>query len=101
MIIHANVMSLIIYYAVALIVGFIVGLILRLPLLPERPIRHSWTVSIIFPTLIIALGLSAMISRLLYADLWIAILIGVLSALFSKYLLERVFPQPSGGEFLE
>ena len=31
----------------------IVGLILRLPLLPEKPIRQSWTISVIFPTAVL------------------------------------------------
>ena len=51
----------------------IVGLILRIPILPERPMRHSWTISIIFPTSIIALGLTAILFKLGYEGILVAL----------------------------
>jgi NADH:ubiquinone oxidoreductase subunit 2 (subunit N) len=85
----------------AVISAMIVGFILRLPLLPERPMRDSWTISIIFPTIIIALGLSAMVFELGWNGMIVGIVTGVLSALISKYLLEKILPPHTdliGGE---
>ena len=93
MIIHANVI-LISSYAVALISSIIVGLILRIPVLPERPMRQSWTISIVFPTAVLALGFSAMVFKLGVDGLLVAVIIGIITALFSKYILERVLPVP-------
>ncbi len=81
----------------------IVGLLLKLPLLPEKPMRQSWTISVIFPTAVLALGFTAMVSKLGYftfsnLDYLIAIIIGVITAIFSKFILERILPRPSEGE---
>lgn len=86
-------------YIIAIISAVIVGLILRLPLLPEEPIRQSWTISVIFPTTVIALGLTAIISKLGYPltdyqQYYVALAIGVLTAIVSKFILERILPQP-------
>jgi energy-converting hydrogenase A subunit A len=100
MIVHVDIVTLI-SYVLAVISAIIVGFILRLPLLPERPMRDSWTTSIIFPTTIIALGLSAMVFKLGYEGMIVGIVIGVVSALISKYLLEKVLPKHAdiiGGE---
>jgi energy-converting hydrogenase A subunit A len=94
MIIHANVLITISSYILAVVSALIVGLLLRLPLLPERPMRHSWTVSIIFPTSVLALGFTAIVFKLGYEGLLVAVIVGVLTAIFSKYLLERLLPQP-------
>ncbi|MCK9150745.1 energy-converting hydrogenase A subunit A EhaA [Methanobacterium alcaliphilum] len=79
-----------------------VGLLIRLPLLPERPMRHSWTVSALFPTPIISLGLLAIFFKLgisgFYHGLDLALFLGILSALFVKYLFDGVFPKPAMGE---
>ncbi len=53
-------------YIIAIASAMILGLILRLPLLPEKPIRQSWTISVIFPTAVLALGFTAIISKLGY-----------------------------------
>ena len=39
--------------------SIIISVILGLPLVPERPARHSWTPSAIFPAAVIAAGLVA------------------------------------------
>lgn len=93
MIIHANVI-LISSYAVAVISSIVVGLLLRIPLLPERPMRQSWTISIVFPTAVLALGFSAMVFKLGVDGLLVAAIIGIITALFCKYILERVLPEP-------
>ena len=69
MIIHANVLITISSYILAVVSAMIVGLVLRLPLLPERPMRHSWTVSIIFPTSVLAIGFTAILFKLGYEGL--------------------------------
>lgn len=100
MIVHVDIITLM-SYVLAALSTIIVGFALRLPLLPERPIRDSWTTSIIFPTLIIALGLSAMVFGLGYEGIIVGIVIGVVSALISKYLLEKILPRHTdmiGGE---
>ena len=94
MIIHANVLITIVSYILAVVSAMIVGLILRIPILPERPIRTSWTISLIFPTSIIALGLTAILFKLGYEGFLIAVVVGVISAIFAKYFLERLLPKP-------
>jgi energy-converting hydrogenase A subunit A len=90
----ANVLS----YLIAVASAVIVAMILRLPLLLEKPMRESWTISIIFPTIIIAIGLFAIINYFkVYNNIYTAIVIGIFSAIFSKYLLERTFPKPDLG----
>lgn len=93
MIIHANVIT-ISSYALAVLAAVVVGLVLRLPLLPERPMRHSFTISIVFPTAVLALGFTAIVFKLGYEGLLVAVVIGVLTAIFSKYILDRVLPAP-------
>jgi energy-converting hydrogenase A subunit A len=94
MIIHANVYG----YLLALGLAVILGLILRLPLLPERPMRHSWTISVIFPTAILAIGFYAMLDKLGYHGLIVGAIVGILTPIFSKFILERILPRPSGDE---
>jgi energy-converting hydrogenase A subunit A len=94
MIIHANVLT----YLIALAAALILGLALRLPLLPERPMRQSWTISAIFPTAVLAIGFYAMVYQLGYQGIIVGIITGVLTALFSKYVLEKVLPKPKTEE---
>ncbi len=98
MIIHANVLFTISSYALAVASAVIVGLVLRLPILPDRPIRHSWTISIIFPTSILALGFTAIVYKLGFEGLLVAAVVGVITAIFAKYLLERLLPKPQSEE---
>jgi len=101
MIIHANVLTILSYI---LVVGsaVIVGLILRLPILPEKPMRYSWTISIIFPTSVLAIGFNAIFYKLgysgLYSGLYIAVVVGVATAIFARYFLERMLPIPQTEE---
>lgn len=88
-----------IIYIIAAGSAIILGLLLKQPLLPEEPKRQSWTLSVIFPTGVLALGFTAMISKLGYLnssniDYLIALSIGVLTAVFSKFILERILPRP-------
>jgi len=89
-----------IIYIIAAGSALILGLLLKQPLLPEEPKRQSWTLSAIFPTTILALGFTAIISQLgyltsSYLDYLIALAIGIITAFFSRYLLERILPRPN------
>ena len=85
-------------YIVAIICSIVVALLLRLPLLPSKPYRYSFDVSAIYPTPIIAIGILSIFLVLNYTfmfnGLLLAVIIGVLSALFVKFLFDFVFPQP-------
>ena len=99
--IGANGFQLFMNYIVAIIVAIVLALALKLPLLPEKPIRFSWTKSALFPTPVFAIGILAIFYSLnvfwIYNGLLIAILVGVFSAIFVKYLFDYVFPNPQGG----
>lgn len=86
-------------YFIAIGSAIIVGLILKLPILPERPMRESWTISAVFPTAVLALGFTAMVSELGYltssnSDYLIALAVGVITAIFCKFILEKILPRP-------
>ena len=92
-------------YAVAIISSVIVALILKVPLLPEKPYRYSFDISALYPTPIIAGGILSIFLVLnytfMYNGLVLAIVVGILSAFFVKYLFYYVFPVPlneDGGE---
>ncbi len=92
-----------IIYVLAVGSAIIVGLLLKQPLLPEEPKRQSWTLSAIFPTAVLALGFTAMISKLGYLtnsnmDYLIAVFVGVLTAIFSKFIMEKILPRPPVGK---
>lgn len=90
--------DIILAYIVAIICSIVVALILKLPLLPSKPYRYSFDVSAIYPTPIIAMGILSLFFVLnytfIYNGLVLAIIIGVLSVLFVKYLFDFVFPKP-------
>ena len=85
-------------YVVAIVCSIIVALVLRLPLLPSKSYRYSFDVSALYPTPIIAIGILSIFLVLnytfMYNGLVLAVVIGVLSALFVKYLFDFVFPKP-------
>ncbi|MBQ6630396.1 MAG: energy-converting hydrogenase A subunit A EhaA [Methanobrevibacter sp.] len=89
-------------YIVTILVSIIVALILKIPLLPSKPYRYSFDVSAIYPTPIIAMGIFSIFLVLNYTFMYngivLAIVIGVLSALFVKYLFDFVFPKPLDGD---
>ena len=91
-------LDILLAYIVTIIVSILVALILRLPLLPNKPYRYSFDVSALYPTPIIAIGILSIFLVLnytfMYNGLILAIVIGVLSALFVKYLFDFVFPKP-------
>jgi len=86
-------------YVAVIVAAIIVGLLLKLPILPDKPMRNSWMISIIFPTVILAVGFFAIFNYFkVYNNIYTAIIIGIFSAVFSKFFLERVFPKPEIGE---
>ncbi|WP_432644962.1 energy-converting NiFe hydrogenase A subunit EhaA [Methanobrevibacter sp.] len=91
-------MDIILAYIVTIIVSIIVAFALKVPLLPSKPYRYSFDVSAIYPTPIIAVGVFSIFLVLnytfMYNGLVLAIVIGILSALFVKYLFYSVFPKP-------
>ncbi len=87
---------LLLNYLITIFVSIVVALALRLPLLPEKPRRFSWTKSAIFPTTIIAMGLLAFCFSInfyyLYDGKLLAIIMGIIAAVFVKYFFKYVFP---------
>ena len=90
--------DIVIAYIVAIIVSIVVALVLKIPSLPSKPYRYSFDVSAIYPTPIIAAGILSIFLVLnytfMYNGLVLAVIIGILSALFVKYLFDFVFPKP-------
>lgn len=97
--------NLFIDYLIAIIVSIIVALILRLPLLPDKPYRYSFNVSALYPTPIIAIGILSFFFILNYSFIFegklLALIIGICSALFVKYLFFYIFPKPPAEELGE
>ena len=99
---HSNVsigaFDIVLAYIVAIICAIVVALVLKLPLLPSKPYRYSFDVSALYPTPIIAIGIFSIFLVLnytfMYNGLILAVIIGILSALFVKYLFDFVFPKP-------
>ncbi|WP_458403185.1 energy-converting NiFe hydrogenase A subunit EhaA [Methanobrevibacter sp.] len=89
-------------YIVAIVVSIVVALVLRIPLLPSKPIRYSFDVSAIYPTPIIAMGIFSIFLVLdytfMYNGMVLAVAVGIISALFVKYLFDFVFPKPLNGD---
>ena len=94
MIIHANVLS----YLIALAAAMILALALRLPLLPDKPMRDSWTISAVFPTAVLAVGFYAIVYELGYQGYIVALITGIITALLSKFILEKIVPKPETEE---
>ena len=89
-------------YIIVIVVSIIFALILKLPLLPSKPYRYSFDVSAMYPTPIIAIGIFSIFLVLNYTFIYngivLAVIIGILSALFVKYLFDFVFPKPLDGD---
>ena len=92
-------------YLIAIIVSIIIALILRVPLLPSKPYRYSFDVSAVYPTPIISIGILSLFLVLnytfIYNGLLLAVIIGVCSGLFVKYLFGYIFPYPAEGEDMD
>ena len=90
--------DIVLAYIVTIICAIVVALLLKIPLLPSKPYRYSFDVSAIYPTPIIAIGILSLVLVLnytfMYNGLVLAVVIGVISALFVKYLFDFVFPKP-------
>ena len=89
-------------YIVAIVIAIVAAVALKIPLLPSKPYRYSYDVSAIYPTPIIAIGVLSIFLVLnytfMYNGLVLAAVIGILSALFVKYLFDFVFPKPLDGD---
>ena len=82
-------------YIVTIITAAVFGLLLKLPILPEKPMRNSWKISVIFPTIIIAIGVFAIFDYFkIYNGIYTAAIIGIFSAIFSRFILEKIVPIP-------
>ena len=96
--ISLSLFDIILSYIVAIIFSIYVALLLKIPLLPSKLYRYSFDVSALYPTPIIAIGVLSIFIVLnytfIYNGLILAIIIGVLSAFFVKYLFYTVFPKP-------
>lgn len=94
--------NLIIDYLIVILVSIIFALILRIPLLPSKPYRYSFDVSALYPTPIIAIGVLSLFFILNYSFAFegklLALIVGICSALFVKYLFFYVFPKPPADE---
>lgn len=94
--------NLFIDYLIVIIVSIIVALILRLPFLPDKPYRYSFNVSALYPTPVIAIGILSFFFILNYSFIFegklLALIIGICSALFVKYLFFYIFPKPPAEE---
>jgi energy-converting hydrogenase A subunit A len=94
-----NEIYILLNYLIAIILSIVVALVLRLPLLPEKPIRFSWTTSAIFPTPVIAIGILGFVYSLgffwIYNGAVLAVIIAIVSGLFVKYLFNYLFPKPN------
>lgn len=97
MIIHVNETYIILSYALAIASSIGVGLLVRLPLLPERPMRQSWTVSAVFPTAVISLGITAIFFKLgfygFFQGVDVALAVGIITGLSAKYFFEGILPK--------
>lgn len=95
--------DIILDYLIAIIVSIIIALILKVPLMPAD--RYSFDISAIYPTPIIAIGVLSLFLVLNYTFLFngllLAVIIGVCSALFVKYLFYHIFPVPTQGEDMD
>ena len=100
MIIHVN-ETYLLNYLITIATSIIIAIVLKMPILPEKPKRFSWTNSAVFPAPIIAIGLLAICFSMnflwIYDGMVLAIIISIISVLFVKYLFYYIFPIPPEG----
>jgi len=105
MIVGISEISIIIDYLVAILIAIFVAFLLKVPLLPDKPYLYSFKASVLFPTPIFALGLFSFSLLLeLYnfiSDIYLAIIVGIFSGFFIKYIFNLVFPPPPTSNELE
>ena len=98
MIVHVHEAYLLLNYLIAIATSVLIAIGLKMPILPEKPRRFSWTNCALFPTPIIAIGLLAICFSInfiwIYDGMVLAVIMGILSAFFVKYLFFHVFPKP-------
>lgn len=86
-------------YILIIITATVLGLLLKLPLLPEKPMRNSWKISVVFPTIIIAIGLYAILDYFtVYNNIYTAIVLGIFTVIFARFILEKLIPIPDLGD---
>ena len=85
-------------YLIAIFVSIGLALAFKVQLLPNKPYRYSFDISALYPTPIIATGLLSIFFCLnyyfIYNGIILALLIGIISAIFVKCLFFYVFPKP-------
>lgn len=85
-------------YFIVIFVSILFAFILKVPLLPSKPYMYSFDVSALYPTPIISAGILSLFFVLgytfIYNGIVLSVVIGVLTALFVKYLFYEVFPKP-------
>ena len=79
--------TLIYFYSISVVSSIAIGVMLKLPL---KPNMDSFEGNVIFPTVFTALGLTAITEFLFGLDAVLCVILGVVSALFSKYT-NRIF----------
>lgn len=86
-------MDTITYYGISVVSSLIFAFLLRMPLFPDT---DSFETYVLFPTPFVALGLTGILKFLFGLDVVICVVVGIISALFSKYA-NRIFPGVSYG----
>ncbi|HID47111.1 MAG TPA: hypothetical protein EYH15_01855 [Methanothermococcus okinawensis] len=81
------------YYILSVVISLVVGFIIGLPV--EIDV-NSFKGNLFFPTVFVALGLTAVIDILFNLNLVFTLLVGIFSPLFSKYV-DLIFPGVSYG----
>jgi energy-converting hydrogenase A subunit A len=76
------------YYGISVVVSLAIGILFRLPI---KVNSDSFEGNALFPTVFIALGLTAIVDHLFSLSISSCIGVGVFSALLSKYV-NKVFP---------
>jgi energy-converting hydrogenase A subunit A len=77
----------VLYYGISTILSVILGILVKLPIKIDS---DSFEGNALFPTIFVALGLTAIIDYLFGLNVVVCVIIGITSALFSKYV-NRIF----------
>lgn len=74
--------NLLYYYGISIVASLVIGMILKLPV---KVNTDSFEGNVLFPTVFVALGLTAIIDYLFSLNAIACLGVGIISALFSKY----------------